>query len=122
MFTNWDTELAKMFKERENKATIGNVVGEVTATDPELQISIIDGNIILYESQLYCCDHVLSGYSRQFTAPNLSGTVDITDSLTITGLSGTVELTDTLATGDKVLLIPTADEQTWFIVDKITKL
>jgi len=103
----WDTELAKLFKERENKALIGSVVGKVVSAAPDLQVSIIDGNILLYKEQLYCCDHVVSGYTRQYTTEVAAGTI---------------ELTDTLKTGDDVLLIHTADEQTWFIIDRITKL
>ncbi|WIF95116.1 DUF2577 family protein [Caminicella sporogenes] len=144
---NWDIELAKMFAERNNKRNIGNVIGQVVSTFPDIKISILDGNIILHKEQLYCCAHVLAGYTRQIKNTNISledfkaTTGETTHKLKPDGSynnyeysnieipsatksleTAKMEFMDTLQVGDEVLLIHTVDEQTWFIVDKITKL
>jgi hypothetical protein len=129
---SWDTDLAKKFKQRENPASIGNIVGKVISPLPDLQISILDAQVILRQDQLYCCDSVLADYSREFSSTSTGSIITTTDdtppitsdyvvlkSLTNTG---TITFTDTLVAGDLVLLIPAQGEQIWFIVDKITKL
>lgn len=132
MAESWDIGIAKQFKSRDNKQQIGNIVGKVINAFPNIKISILDGNIILNKDQLYCCDHVLAGYTRQFQgqsegtiitktppSPVTYDTYTVMESLDHTGQ---ISFTDTLVVGDLVLLVHTEDEQTWFIIDKITKL
>lgn len=128
---NYSVEAAKIFKKMENPINIGNVIGKVIESFPNIKISILDGSILLEKEQLYCCDHVLSNYEREIgikadgkikhktpPAPILySEHTDIEE----IKLSGKITMTDTLKPGDLVLLIPAQGEQIWFILDKITK-
>jgi len=137
MAESWDIALAKKFKERENKLSIGNVVGNVISSFPNLKISILDGNVVLNKEQLYCCESVLAGYTREikttdFSASGATSTHKLTSGgtledytytkINIPESTATMEYTDTLGVGDLVLLTPTVDEQTWFIIDKVKKL
>lgn len=137
MAESWDIGLAKRFKERENKPQIGNIVGKVISPSPDIKISILDGNVVLYKEQLYCCEHVLAGYKRkikitEFNTMAATSTHKLTSggsladytytSIDIPEANAEAEHTDSLVEGDLVLVVPTADEQTWFIVDKIKKL
>ncbi|WP_432408564.1 DUF2577 family protein [Wukongibacter sp. M2B1] len=146
MKDNFDINLAKMFKSRENKEMIGNIIGKVVSTSPDLKISVLDGSIILDKEQLYCCNHVLKDYTRQYEK---TGTIQLYDTNCgntnivndggyeandhqhiITDINidtsytaqGEITFKDTLKINDEVLLLHTTDEQIWFIVDKITKL
>ncbi|AOY76689.1 DUF2577 family protein [Clostridium formicaceticum] len=128
---NWDVEISKLFTERNNRQVIGNVVGKVVSTFPNVKVSILDGTVILEKDQLYCCDHVLAGYTREFQSesegdiithtppPQIYDAHTVMESLEHTGK---ITYIDTIKVGDEVLLVSTVDEQTWFIVDKITKL
>jgi hypothetical protein len=137
MAESWDIALAKKLKERDNKPQIGNVVGLVISSLPDIKISILDGNVVLNKEQLYCCEHVLAGYTRQVkttdfhtdgatSSHKLTSGGSVEDytytSINIPESTSTVEYTDSLVVGDMVLLTHTADEQTWFIVDKVKKL
>ncbi|MEC1757371.1 DUF2577 family protein [Schinkia azotoformans] len=137
MAESWDQAFAKKFKERDNVPKIGNLVGQVINPFPDIRISILDGNGTLTRDQLYCCDHVLQGYKREiklteFATDSATSTHKLTSggslenytytSMSIPESTTTMEYTDSLSVGDLVLLMPTESEQTWFIVDKVTKL
>lgn len=103
----WDVGLASMFKERDNKGSIGACVGKVVDISP-LQIDISNGDITLQEDQLYVCDSVLDGYTRDCKINN--------------GTAGTITFIDTLKVNDEVLILPTESFRMFFIVNKVTKL
>lgn len=131
-------ELAKMFKERNNKSWSGIQVGVVEYEFPEIKIRLGDV-ILLDKSKLLFSSHVLSGYEREFA---IEGDLEFTDSdagqtsvnsshsHSIQSLSvntqyksnGKIKLTDTLKKGDKVILVPTADEQYYYVIDKAVTL
>ncbi len=46
MNSNWDVELAKKFKQRDNKPSIGMLIGQIICTEP-LKVSILEGKVIL---------------------------------------------------------------------------
>lgn len=56
---SYDIELAKMFKERNNKKSIGAIIGKIVGVNP-YKISIFDGQIILQQEQLYFCENILN--------------------------------------------------------------
>lgn len=127
---DWATELAKDDIKNTNPSRIGNIVGSVININP-LKISILDGNIILQKEHLYICNSLRNDYIRQFTLQNFTGTTNSVNdggdnasshSHNINSLEGEIKFTDTLKIDDKVLLVSTVNEQTWFIIDKITKL
>lgn len=100
----WDTGLAKMFKERDNKAQIGMLVGEVITTLPDLSVSI-DEEIILDMDQLIVANRLYTMHTHEAHE----------------GGSDTyyTPIPVPLAAGDKVILMPAANEQFYFVIDKV---
>ncbi|WP_427340655.1 DUF2577 family protein [Caloranaerobacter sp. DY30410] len=88
------SELAKMFKERENKPYMGPRVGQVISPLPEIKVKLGD-KILLDKQRLIIASHIYEHF----------GWTDETG-------------TYYLAEGDKVILIPSTDEQIYFLVDK----
>jgi hypothetical protein len=86
------TEFAKMLKERENKINPGVTTGEVITTSP---IVIRLGEKIILSAAK--------------------------SNLVISDAIKTKVLTDKLSAGDEVILIPTADGQVFFAIDKAVK-
>lgn len=80
---SWETDLALEFKSRNNPKPIGAVLGKVTSSSP-LKINILDGQVLLDETNSYVCEKALS--------------------------AGLIQ-------GDLVLVIPSGDEQSFFIID-----
>lgn len=80
-------ELAKLFKERENKQYGGPQLGKVVTVPPDIKISLGD-KIILTKKHLIIADHVVAG----------------------------------MLLGDIVIIIPSADGQQYYLVDKAVKL
>lgn len=106
------SELAKMFKEREPIRYRGPIVGTVLSPPPEIKIQI-DKNIILDKGHLVIGASILKDYEREYkTSSDKSNWSDIRY----------VKLIDTLEERDKVILVPSTDEQTYFLIDKAVRL
>lgn len=128
---NYSASVAKIFKDRENPKPIGNVVGKVISPFPNIEISILDGAVILDKDQLYCDELLMANYKRKFESesageikhktppPEVYSEHTVIEKIK---LDGEFILKDILKTGDLVLLIPADGEQIWFIVSKIKKL
>lgn len=132
------TELAKMFKERDNKPYLGPQIGEVIDPPPNIKVKLGD-KIILTKDNLVIAAKALNDYTRQIS---ISGDISFADSnCGSTGISsshshtietinidtqynanGTLLYTDTLKKGDKVILIPSTNEQLYFLIDKAVSL
>lgn len=80
----WENDLAREFKKRNNKKSIGPCVGVIQSISP-LRASICDGQIMIDDSNGYTCKSV----------------------------------SEVFKTGDNVLIIPSGDDQKFFIVDVI---
>ncbi|WP_129599494.1 DUF2577 domain-containing protein [Anaerophilus nitritogenes] len=132
------TELAKMFKDRENPKQQGIQVGTVISPPPATKIRLTD-KIILENDDLVFSAHVLNGYVReyteqgniQFTQSNCGNTNTVaTHNHSVANINintsyttiGNITFTDTLKVGDEVTLMPSVDEQTWFVIDKAIRL
>lgn len=102
---SWDVQLAKLFKDRDNVPSLGNMIGTVATISP-LTISLFAGEVILTEDMLMIADRLLP---KQL------------DCL-INGLESTIEFDESLAPGDKVLVMPSEDELIFFIIDKFVSL
>ncbi|WP_105614366.1 DUF2577 domain-containing protein [Vallitalea okinawensis] len=98
-------ELAKLFKERENEPFMGVQIGSVLSTEP-IKVSLGD-KILLGANHIMVCQHVLE-YKRDF-----SSSVDDVDN------EGEITLKKLLSVGDRVALIPTSDQQSFVLVDKV---
>ena len=139
------SELAKMFKDRDPIKYMGPVVGTVLSPPPEIKIQA-DKDIILDKSHLVIGASVLDGYERKyeiqgnikFNDSNCGNTNSVNDggyqasnhshileSVNINTqytADGQIKTTDTLKEGDKVILIPSQDEQTYFLIDWAVRL
>jgi hypothetical protein len=101
------TELAKLLKERDNPHTQSITIGTVLAPPPEIKIKLND-SIVLTKSQLVFSSHMLSNYNR---TAKING-----------GEPSTIEFIDTIKSGDQVIIVPTVDGQTYYVVDKAVNL
>lgn len=110
---NWDVELAKELKSRENKIPIGPVLGNIISVSP-LKIAIFNNNAILTEKHCYICSSLIEIYLRKADIKLNS----VADHGVVT-TSGEVTFKDVLKVGDKVLCLPTSDGQKFFIIDKV---
>ncbi|MCT4593588.1 MAG: DUF2577 domain-containing protein [Anaeromicrobium sp.] len=129
---NGIVELAKLLKERENRDYMGPQVGNVISPLPEIKIRL-DENIILDKNHLLICEHLITkvGKFKLNGASNIGSTTlkvstsqnyDIVD-INIGDENKThMENFYELKVGDKVLVIPTTDEQTYYVVDKVVRV
>jgi hypothetical protein len=79
-------ELAKLFKERDNKPYMGPVTGIVLSPPPSINVQIGD-KIILDNDHLVLASLVM----------------------------------ENLINGDEVILVPSRDEQTYYLIDKAVR-
>lgn len=80
-------------------------IGKVISPPPEIIVQTRD--LQLYKDDLYIADSLLTGYSRQVSITNCTGTA--------------VTTTDTIKAGDELAILPTVDNQTWIILCKVVK-
>jgi hypothetical protein len=114
---NGINELAKMFKDRNNKPYLGPITGTIISAPPEIKISCFDGAVILTKSKVIIAASVLEGYERKISISGASAAPS-----PVSTMDGTLTFTDTLKPGDEVILVPTTDEQTYFLMDKAVRL
>ncbi|HEY5582931.1 MAG TPA: DUF2577 family protein [Ruminiclostridium sp.] len=105
---SWDVELAKQFKQRDNKTPVGAVLGNVISVNP-LKIAILGDKVILNNEQCYICSSVVNEYVRK---------ADIKTNNTVISDSE-ITYKEILKIADKVLCLPAADGQIFFIIDKV---
>lgn len=89
------SELAKMFKSRENKNYMGPIIGEIISPLPNIKIKLRN-EIFLEKHNCVIANHIYIHYK------NIDNTY--------------------LLNGDKVILIPSGDEQLYFLVDKVVSV
>lgn len=110
---SWVDELAKEFKTRDNKTTLGAVQGTVIQLSP-LRVSILGGDIILNENKLYVCSSLKNGYSVK---TNIK--LDNIPEHGAVSTTGTITHDEILKINDIVLCLPADGGQTFFIIDKV---
>lgn len=113
------TDLAKMFNDNKNPKPISMSTGTVISPPPNAQIRLND-TVILYNNQLVFAAHILEDYEREI---ELEGDIRFTDSPFQTFEAKEVRSTtkDTLKEGDEVILLPSADEQLYFVLAKAVR-
>jgi len=146
---NGINQLAKLFKERENKPYLGPQIGKVLTSPPDIKVSL-GNSIILEKDRLRIAAHLISqesvGYQTEENSIVLSGDMPGADDDTNNKI-GTIKFYDgtpsgktetimeininkgtkyeafyKLLPGDEVILIPSTDEQIYFLVDKVVNL
>ncbi len=127
MENNSINDFAGILKEFKNRSYPGPQIGVVISAPPDLQIRLGE-KIILTMKHLIIAAHVLSGYARTVDIPDSSagGSTSVVsdhshniDSLTIS--EGSMTFKSTLVLGDEVILLPAADEQIYFLLDKAVR-
>lgn len=119
------TELAKMFKNNENKTTPSITTGIVEAVPPSPVIRISD-IITLDKTQLVFASSLISGYERNIKFTDTDCGITTTDSahshgIKMLNVDTLMQWTDTLKVGDEVSVIPVADGQLYYIMDKVVR-
>jgi hypothetical protein len=129
------TELAKIFKDRDNQTVPSITAGTVIAPPPEVEIRLNEFTV-LKKDRLIFSAHMLKEYKREL---ELEGEIKFTDSNAGSTSDGSsvinlnvdtnyeakkVKLTmkDTIKAGDEVIIMPTMDEQLYVVIDKAVRL
>ena len=127
--------LAQILKGHENPKLIGVSIGKVTKTSP-LTVSIADGLITLAEGEeLTVCEKLKkTKYDAKFTwtggslTASIEGETESHETVTgaVTGSTkgteeGSITIDPKIKKGDKILVVPTADEQSWIAIDRISE-
>lgn len=125
------TEFAKEFKKRDNVSVQGITVGTVTSPPPNLVI-VVNG-FILDKEQLVVADYLLSGYKREMItrgSGNITAKTPVPppiyyDQHTVIesiDFAGDITLTDTLKAGDKVIVMPSTNNEIYYVLSKVGEL
>lgn len=131
--------LARMLKARDNPLWVGAVTGEVVKAPPQLEVKLENGVIIKNHKIMISIEKII-GYQRtyslegnitQYDFENTTATeVASNHTHQIKKLSGngnykaegTIQWTDTLKVGDKVLMLPTNENEYFYLIDKVVRL
>lgn len=89
-------EFAKMLKERDNPKTMSLMIGKIISPLPDIKIQLHD-KIILTKDNIFIAAHIYMHYKQD-------------------------SIEKWLNEGDEVSLIPTADQQLYYLVDKVVRL
>ena len=106
--------IAKQFQNAKNggKQFEGFLIGDVVAELPDIKIQI-DPAIILDKTNLIFAAHVLPDYVRDYEL------YDITDINLVNRRSdGKIKWTDKLKSGDKLILVPSSNDNMYIVIDK----
>ena len=128
-------ELAGKINSMKNPAVIGISIGTVVKTDP-FTVTVAGEQVILVEGdELFVCrglkEQTYEDASWEWEDGTLTASISGTTSVEGESVSGTVDnptsgsetgtliIDPGIKPGDLVLVVPTADEQTWIAVDRI---
>jgi len=121
------TELAKLFKNNENKTSLSITTGKVEALPPSPVIRISD-IITLDKTQLVFASNLISGYERniKFTDTDCgittsAGDPSHTHDIATLNVDTLMQWTDTLEIGDEVIVVPVMDGQMYYVLDKAVR-
>lgn len=109
---SYEVKIAKELKKRNNPKPFEPILGDIVSIDP-LTIALYQNQVILTSDMCYLCSNLVS---------NEKGAAFVLDSVADHGsisTSGTITYSNILKAGDKVMCVPTANRQKYFIVDKI---
>ncbi|KYG92348.1 hypothetical protein A0U40_05235 [[Bacillus] sp. KCTC 13219] len=119
------TELASLFKERNQKSIPSISTGIVISSPPNPQIRLNDV-VILHKENLIFAASIVAGYERKikFSDVNCGQTAissnhnHIIEQINIDTLA---RWTDTIVEGDEVILVPVGDSQLYYVIDKAVR-
>ncbi|HBJ1646519.1 TPA: DUF2577 domain-containing protein [Clostridium botulinum] len=105
---SYGSEIASMFRKRDNEIPAENVIGTVISTSP-LTISIYEGSGILTGDIIYVCES-LREIKGNVTLDNVADHGSVTTNF---------KITRELKEQDRVMCVPTDGGSKYFIVDKV---
>ncbi|WMI80897.1 DUF2577 family protein [Anaerotignum sp. MB30-C6] len=112
-------ELATEFKKRDNPSIQGITIGTVLSPPPNLVINV--NGFVLDKGQLVVADYLLSGYKRrtmhtvEVSREIIGSTHEHTHTVTIPDET----FTDTLRTGDRMIVVASADNEIYYVLSKV---
>jgi len=123
----WAYELAKEIKKNKPPKVTGPCIGDTISVSPFL-VKILNGSIILDSENAYVCRQLLERKSKFKAKGNLEQSGTLNASCSVSSHSsysadgqftqeGDIELDIVWKPGDKVLVVPAGDGQSFFIVD-----
>ena len=128
--SDWNIELAKELKKRDNKEPFEPVIGDVISIEP-LKIAVYGNTTILEPKDCYMCSAMVERFLRKadMRIKSYSVGINTTDSAGHSNSSMTVndkadydvEITfkEIIKVGDKLLCLPTGNGQMFYIIDKV---
>lgn len=131
--SDWNDELAKQFRQRDNKEPFEPVTGDVISIEP-LKIAIYGNTTILEPKDCYMCSAMVERFLRKADMRIKAYGVGIstTDTAGHSNTSMTVNdksdydvemiFKEIIQVGDKLLCLPTANGQKFYIIDKVVMM
>ncbi|WP_240843659.1 DUF2577 family protein [Acidaminobacter sp. JC074] len=108
--------LALEFKKRDPKKILGPVVGKVVKPMPDLQVTILSGQVVISAESLYITEKL---YKDSYDMP-VTGDLTIDD--LVKSIEGNIRLeVEVLKVGELVMLVPAGNGQEYFIIDRVRK-
>lgn len=98
------TELAKLFKDRNNPSIQGICIGKVLSPPPDLKIAV--NGFVFDRSDIVVAKHLINTYSTNNAVIGDHG-------------QHSHELEDILQSGDQIIVIPSINNVTYFVIDKV---
>ena len=112
------TALAKLLKERDNKEYIGVITGTIEQGFPDVKIRV-DATVVLDNSHLIWARSLLTDRKRKCYISNPANGVPDHG---LNGAEGEFYWTEELKVGDNVILLPTQNEQIYYVIDRVVVL
>lgn len=100
------TDFAKELKDRDNIVYDGYYIGRVISDFPDIKIEVNESTV-LNKSHLVFSASLLRDYTREFEI-NEGTSKQV----------GKIKWTDTIKLNDKVILVPSANGQSYIVIDK----
>jgi len=115
--------IAKQFQNAKNggKQFEGFLIGEVVAELPEIKVQI-DPAIILDKTMLIFSAHVLHDYEREFEIFEGEEIIINNSIPNMFTAKGKIKWTDKMKNGDKLILVPSSNDNMYIVIDKAVSL
>lgn len=124
---DWAYDLAREIRKNRLEKVTGPCIGDTVSVSP-FQVKILNGSVILDQDNAYVCRQLLERKSKFKAKGNLKQSGNLNASCASGSHSsysadgtfegdGDMELDTVWKAGDKVLVVPSGDGQSFFIVD-----
>ncbi|MFV0517820.1 MAG: DUF2577 family protein [Aminipila sp.] len=98
------TELAKLFKDRNNPSIQGVCIGKVVASFPDIKITL--NGLMLDKTRIVVASHLTKTYVTSSQSVGDHG-------------AHTHTISDSIKSGDRVIVVPSIDNSMYFVLDKV---